>query len=58
MSKCDLCIERVTHGLEPACVHTCTTRALGFGSMKELAERKAQKASVRILDSLSGETPL
>ena len=58
MSKCDLCIERVTYGLEPACVHTCTTRALGFGSMKELAERKAQKASVRILDSLSGETVL
>ena len=57
MSKCDLCIERVTHGLEPACVHTCTTRALGFGSMKALAERKAQKASVRILDSISGETP-
>jgi Fe-S-cluster-containing dehydrogenase component len=52
MSKCDLCIERVTHGLEPACV------PLGFGSMKELAESKAQKASVRILESLSGDTSL
>ena len=52
MSKCDLCIDRVEHGMEPVCVHTCTTRALGFGSMKELAKKKAEKASVKILDSL------
>jgi len=52
MSKCDFCIDRVEQGMEPACVHTCTTGALGFGSMKELAKKKAEKASVKILDSL------
>lgn len=53
MIKCHLCIERVEQGLEPACVHTCTTRALDFGPMEELAKRKAKKASVKILESFS-----
>jgi Fe-S-cluster-containing dehydrogenase component len=57
MYKCDLCMERVMHGMEPACVRTCTTRALGFGSMKELAEKKAEEASIRILDSLLTFSP-
>ncbi|MGW8192684.1 MAG: 4Fe-4S dicluster domain-containing protein [Desulforhopalus sp.] len=30
MAKCDLCRIRVRHGMEPACVHTCTTGALSF----------------------------
>lgn len=41
MGKCDLCLARVTSGLEPACVRTCPTRALGFGPMEELAGRKS-----------------
>ncbi len=36
MSKCNSCIERVDHGLEPACVRICPTRALGFGPVDEL----------------------
>lgn len=28
--KCDMCIDRVRQGLEPACVATCTSEALKF----------------------------
>ncbi len=51
MSKCNFCIERVTNGMEPACVHTCTTRALGFGPMEELSKKNANKAAVRLVQS-------
>ncbi len=55
--KCTLCSDRVAVGLEPACIKTCPTQALSFGSkvdMKELAteriaelkERGFEKASV------------
>jgi len=49
MEKCNFCIDRVTYGMDPACVHTCTTRALGFGPLEELSRKKAEKASVKIL---------
>ncbi len=31
MEKCTFCQDRVTHGLEPACVKSCPTEALSFG---------------------------
>lgn len=52
MSKCNLCAERITAGMEPACVHTCTTRALGFGPLEELSRKKAEKASEKLLEGL------
>ena len=52
MQKCNFCIDRVTQNREPACVHTCTTKALGFGSIEELSRNNAQKASVMILKGL------
>ena len=33
MSKCNSCLDRVDHGMEPACVRICPTRALGFGPL-------------------------
>jgi anaerobic dimethyl sulfoxide reductase subunit B (iron-sulfur subunit) len=50
MSKCNLCVDRVAAGMDPACVHTCTTRALGFGAVEDLHRSKAKKASVKILE--------
>lgn len=55
--KCTLCSDRVAVGLEPACIKTCPTQALSFGSkldMKQLAaervgelkERGFEKASI------------
>ncbi len=52
MSKCNFCLERLDYDMEPACVRVCPTRALGFGPMEFLAEQKAQKASISILDSM------
>jgi len=52
MRKCNLCADRLAQNQEPACVQTCTTRALSFGSLEELSRKNAQKASVMILNGL------
>jgi formate dehydrogenase iron-sulfur subunit len=42
--KCTLCSDRVSAGLEPACIKACPTGCLHFGSkedMKELAETRS-----------------
>lgn len=51
MVKCDLCHVRRDHGLTPACVRVCPTRALDCGPVEELSAEKAEAASVRILKS-------
>jgi formate dehydrogenase iron-sulfur subunit len=35
--KCDLCVHRIEQNLEPACVATCSARALDFGQLSDLA---------------------
>jgi formate dehydrogenase iron-sulfur subunit len=44
--KCTLCSDRVAVGLEPACVKTCPTGAITFGTK----ERMKQDAEERIVD--------
>jgi formate dehydrogenase beta subunit len=44
--KCSLCADRVGQGLEPACIKSCPTGCLHFGTkseMKELAENRAKQ---------------
>jgi formate dehydrogenase iron-sulfur subunit len=36
--KCTLCSDRVAVGLEPACIKSCPTQALSFGSKEEMLE--------------------
>lgn len=36
-TKCDMCVDRVSAGLLPACVKACPTGALMFGSKAEIA---------------------
>ena len=46
MFKCTLCSDRVGAGLEPACIKSCPTGCLHFGTkddMKDLAETRAQQ---------------
>ncbi|MGE4296496.1 MAG: 4Fe-4S dicluster domain-containing protein [Desulfovibrionaceae bacterium] len=44
--KCDMCYDRVVHGLEPVCVEVCLADALSFGEREILlmqAEAKGKK---------------
>jgi formate dehydrogenase beta subunit len=44
--KCTLCVDRVSAGLEPACIKSCPTGCLHFGTkddMKFLAEKRAKQ---------------
>ena len=43
MQKCNLCIERVEAGLEPACVRVCPTGALKFDSPNKIQAAKESK---------------
>jgi Fe-S-cluster-containing dehydrogenase component len=53
MNKCDFCWHRLDHGLEPACVRVCPTGALSFGAQEEITRKQADRASIKILASLS-----
>jgi formate dehydrogenase iron-sulfur subunit len=48
LSKCNMCLDRVTNGLQPACVKTCPTGAMSFGDRTEiLAKSKKRLAELR-----------
>jgi formate dehydrogenase iron-sulfur subunit len=41
--KCTLCSDRVSVGLEPACVKTCPTGAITFGTKEDMKEQAAER---------------
>ena len=41
--KCTLCTDRVAVGLEPACIKTCPTQALSFGTKEDMLELASQR---------------
>jgi formate dehydrogenase iron-sulfur subunit len=43
--KCTLCSDRVAVGLEPACIKTCPTQALSFGSKQSMKELAAERVA-------------
>jgi formate dehydrogenase beta subunit len=45
MSKCTLCVDRVTVGLEPACVKACPTGCLHFGTKEDMVELGAKRVA-------------
>ncbi len=48
--KCTMCVDRVGAGMEPACVHSCPTGAIRFGSRQEMVaygESKVDKLKDR-----------
>src|SRR5262249_17168987 len=38
MAKCTLCVDRVSVGLEPACIKACPTGCLHFGTKEDMLE--------------------
>jgi len=52
MQKCNLCIERVEAGLEPACVRVCPMGALKFESANKLQEIKESKFVDNIVNAV------
>ncbi len=39
MSKCTMCIDRLSEGLQPQCALSCPMRAFDFGPMEELVQK-------------------
>ncbi|MBA4394597.1 MAG: formate dehydrogenase [Desulfobacca sp.] len=48
LTKCNLCFDRITNGLQPACVKTCPSGTMSFGDRPEiLARAKKRLAEVK-----------
>ena len=43
LAKCDMCLDRVQNGQEPACVKTCPTGAMHFGESGEMLSLAKQR---------------
>ncbi|MCL6520944.1 MAG: 4Fe-4S dicluster domain-containing protein [Firmicutes bacterium] len=43
--KCTFCYDRISNGLEPACVHACPTGAIRFGPREQLVAYGRQRAA-------------
>ena len=44
--KCNMCIDRVEAGLEPACVKTCPTNAIAYGTKDDMLALADQKLTI------------
>ncbi len=45
LAKCDMCIDRVSNGLPPACVKTCPTGTMNFGDRDQMRSLAQQRLS-------------
>jgi formate dehydrogenase iron-sulfur subunit len=56
--KCDFCAERLSKGLEPACVDACTNGALKFGNRDDLIAEARERIKAypgKYIDHIYGE---
>src|SRR5437870_12538441 len=44
MAKCTLCVDRVSGGLEPACIKACPTGCLPFGTREDMVAMAAKRS--------------
>jgi len=54
MSKCTMCIDRVSNGLLPACVQVCPTGAMNFGDREDMLAL-AKKRQKQVPGSVLGD---
>jgi carbon-monoxide dehydrogenase iron sulfur subunit len=47
--KCDMCLERLEKGQEPACVEACPTGTLKLVSLKEVIKARRREASKQLI---------
>ncbi len=48
--KCDMCMERIDQGKEPACVAACPTGALEFGEPGKLSDKAREEYGLNLLE--------
>lgn len=53
--KCNLCHDRVVHGLDPVCVESCLTDALSFGE-KEILLMHAEAKDKTVIKKMSTQS--
>jgi anaerobic dimethyl sulfoxide reductase subunit B (iron-sulfur subunit) len=55
--KCNLCVERIDAGEQPACVEACPTRAIEVGRVEEVEARPGATMAIRNLPSPEDSKP-
>ncbi|MFQ6123674.1 MAG: 4Fe-4S dicluster domain-containing protein [Candidatus Heimdallarchaeota archaeon] len=48
--KCDMCIDRLKEGKNPACVENCVLNALIYGNLEELESEHDKEVATKILE--------
>jgi Fe-S-cluster-containing dehydrogenase component len=56
VSKCTFCVHRVEKGLDPACVSTCPTRCMHFGTLDDPSTEVSRLLESRKATTLMPET--
>ena len=54
-TKCDGCIDRVRHGMEPACVEACKVGALVYGELNDIIKEGRSRQAILAANASAGE---